>query len=108
MSIRKSLSGKDIYVLMPGSIIAPVSTMNKYVYDSITQQRQEFAGSLTEKDNKTYVISEITFDSPSAAAGFCTGHSENGWAVWIDIDTGKSLDALARDRNKNFSEDLAA
>ena len=108
MSIRKSISGKDVYVLMPGSIIAPVSTMNKYLYDSLTQQRQEYTDSLTEKDNKTYVISEITFDSPSAAAGFCTGHSENGWAVWIDTDTGKSLDALARDRNKNSDEELAA
>ena len=93
---------------MPGSIIAPVSTMNKYLYDSLAQQRQEFADSLTEKDDKTYVISEITFDSPSAAAGFCTGHSENGWAVWIDTDTGKTLDTLARDRKNNFDEDLAA
>lgn len=105
MCIRQNASGKDIYVLLPGSNIAPVSTTNEYFNNFLKEQRQKFADCLTEKDSKLYVISEIPFDTPSSAAGFCTGHSENGWAVWIDIDTGKNLDSLAREHKANTDED---
>lgn len=39
--------------------------------------------------------SDKTFSSPSTAADFCIGSSNNGWIVWKDKD-GKTLDEVYR------------
>lgn len=39
--------------------------------------------------------SDKTFSSPSTAADFCIGSSNNGWLVWKDMDN-KTLDAKNR------------
>jgi hypothetical protein len=39
--------------------------------------------------------SDKTFSSPSTAADFCIGSSNNGWLVWKDKD-GQTLDAVYR------------
>lgn len=39
--------------------------------------------------------SDKTFSSPSTAADFCIGSSNNGWLVWKDKD-GNTLDSVYR------------
>ena len=41
--------------------------------------------SYTEVVNGERIVKEdVLFDSPSGAAGFCTGRSSNGWREWKD------------------------
>lgn len=41
------------------------------------------------------MMSDITFSSPSTAADFCIGSSNNDWLVWKDKD-GNTLDSVYR------------
>ena len=45
--------------------------------------------------DKLELESDKTFPSPSTAADFCIGSSNNGWLVWKDKD-GQTLDAIYR------------
>ena len=45
--------------------------------------------------NKLVMTSDKTFSSPSTAADFCIGSSNNGWLVWKDKD-GNTLDSVYR------------
>jgi len=45
--------------------------------------------------DKLLMESDKTFSSPSTAADFCIGSSNNGWLVWKDKD-GQTLDAVYR------------
>ena len=45
--------------------------------------------------DKMELESDKTFPSPSTAADFCIGSSNNGWLVWKDKD-GQTLDAVYR------------
>ncbi len=102
MMIQKNASGKNVYVVMPGSAIVPESySMNEAFKKTFEQSRLKNADKLLKKNNLISVESEIQFDSPSPAACFCTGYSENGWDVWVDSKTGKNLDELAREHNDN-------
>ena len=104
MRIEKNESGKTTYNVLPGSIVVPaINTKNADFADWFLQKREEFSNCLVTKDDKLCVDSKISFDSPSPAAGFCTGHSENGWSVWMDIDSNMSLDDLCKSR-KNEAE----
>ncbi len=97
MVVRKWLNGKDAYIVTPGSIISPVvNSKNDYFMNYLNTVREKVSDCLAEKDGKLYTIKDISFDSPSLAAGFCTGHSENGWEVWMEETTGNSLDSLAK------------
>ena len=46
-------------------------------------------------DDKLELESDKTFPSPSTAADFCIGSSNNGWLVWKDKD-GNTLDSVYR------------
>lgn len=46
-------------------------------------------------NGKQTLTSDITFNSPSTAADFCIGSSNNGWLVWKDKD-GNTLDSVYR------------
>ena len=47
-------------------------------------------------ENGNWIMnSDKTFSSPSTAADFCIGSSNNGWLVWKDIDN-KTLDSIYR------------
>lgn len=46
-------------------------------------------------DEKFELISDKLFSSPSTAADFCMGSSNNGWIVWKNKE-GKTLDAVVR------------
>ncbi len=45
--------------------------------------------------DKLLLVSDKTFSSPSTAADFCIGSSNNGWLVWKDKD-GQTLDSVYR------------
>ena len=45
--------------------------------------------------DKLVMTSDKTFASPSTAADFCIGSSNNGWLVWKDKD-GNTLDSVYR------------
>ena len=45
--------------------------------------------------DKLELESDKTFPSPSTAADFCIGSSNNGWLVWKDKN-GQTLDAVYR------------
>ena len=47
------------------------------------------------EDDKLVMTSDKTFSSPSTAADFCSGSSNNGWLVWKDKD-GNTLDSIYR------------
>lgn len=46
-------------------------------------------------EGKLELSSDTTFNSPSTAADFCIGSSNNGWLVWKDKD-GNTLDSVYR------------
>ncbi|MFG6398566.1 MAG: DUF4357 domain-containing protein, partial [Parabacteroides distasonis] len=51
---------------------------------------------ITVRKNGLLVIeSDKTFSSPSTAADFCIGSSNNGWLVWKDKN-GQTLDSVYR------------
>jgi hypothetical protein len=47
------------------------------------------------EDDNAVLKEDIEFKSPSKAADFCIGSSNNGWVVWKDED-GKTLDMVFR------------
>ena len=50
---------------------------------------------LRRSDGKYVLLSDKTFPSPSTAADFCIGSSNNGWLVWKNKD-GQTLDSIVR------------
>ena len=47
------------------------------------------------RNGKQELASDITFNSPSTAADFCIGSSNNGWITWKDKN-GNTLDSIYR------------
>ena len=63
-------------------------------------KRQEMVQEYTSNDNgKLIMTSDKSFSSPSTAADFCLGSSNNGWLTWKDKD-GKTLDSIYRKQLK--------
>ena len=65
------------------------STINPQHRDSIKpkdkQKRETLIAEYTEyKDGTLVVVKDVVFYSPSGAALFCVGGSENGWKCWKD------------------------
>ncbi|MDE5999424.1 MAG: DUF4357 domain-containing protein [Bacteroidaceae bacterium] len=65
------------------------STINPQHRDSIKpkdkQKRETLIAEYTEyKDGTLVVVKDVVFHSPSGAALFCVGGSENGWKCWKD------------------------
>lgn len=59
-------------------------------------QRESLMAEKTRMINgKRILIEDIVFNSPSAAAVFCTGRSSNGWLEWKNSE-GKTLDSTIR------------
>jgi len=55
------------------------------VTDLFRKRRDQQISAYTEVVNGERIVKEdVLFDSPSAAAGFCTGRSSNGWKEWKD------------------------
>ncbi len=80
------------FTVLKGSIIAK-SSVPSLVWK---QKREKLLHEYTiDKAGKLELASDKTFSSPSTAADFCIGSSNNGWLVWKDKD-GRTLDDVYR------------
>ena len=60
------------------------------------EKREKLLSEYTSANgDKLLLESDKTFSSPSTAADFCIGSSNNGWLVWKDKD-GQTLDSVYR------------
>ncbi len=88
----KGYYGSDGFTVLRGSVISPTSAPSL----KWGQKRQKMLAEYTiEESGKLIMTSNKTFTSPSAAADFCIGSSNNGWIVWKDAE-GNTLDAIYR------------
>lgn len=80
------------FTVLKGSIIAK-SSVPSFTWK---EKREKLLKDYTIKDGELLKLdSDKTFPSPSTAADFCIGSSNNGWLVWKDKD-GQTLDAVYR------------
>ncbi|MCH5312455.1 MAG: DUF4357 domain-containing protein [Prevotella sp.] len=80
------------FTVLKGSIIAK-SSVPSLVWK---EKREKLVKEYTiVNDNQLELESDKTFTSPSTAADFCIGSSNNGWLVWKDKD-GQTLDYVYR------------
>lgn len=82
----------DGFTVLKGSVIA------KTMVPSFNwkEKREKMIQEYTAPDNGVLTMtSDKTFSSPSTAADFCIGSSNNGWLVWRDKD-GNTLDSIYR------------
>ena len=80
------------FTILKGSIIAKTSTTSlvwKEKREKLLKEYTVVKGDILELE------SDKTFSSPSTAADFCIGSSNNGWLVWKDKD-GQTLDDVYR------------
>ena len=80
------------FTILKGSIIAKTSVPSlgwKEKRDGLLKE------CTIENGDKLKLTSDRTFSSPSTAADFCIGSSNNGWLVWKDKD-GQTLDDVYR------------
>lgn len=80
------------FTVLKGSILAN----NCVTSFNWKEKREKLIKEYATFENGNWVMnSDKTFSSPSTAADFCIGSSNNGWLVWKDIDN-KTLDAIYR------------
>ena len=77
---------------MKGSVIAKTMVPSFNWKEKRENLLQEYT---TVEDDKLVMTSDKTFSSPSTAADFCIGSSNNGWLVWKDKE-GNTLDSVYR------------
>lgn len=82
----------DGFTVLKGSVIAKTVVPSFHWREKREKMIQEYA---SIEDNALTLTSDITFSSPSTAADFCIGSSNNGWLVWKDIDS-NTLDSVYR------------
>lgn len=84
----KGFYSSNGFTVLKGSVIAKTSTPSLKWGD----KRNRLVSEYTIVDGgKLVMTSDKTFSSPSTAADFCIGSSNNGWIVWKDKD-GNTLD----------------
>lgn len=80
------------FTVLKGSIIAQ-SSVPSFTWK---EKREQLLKDYTiSKGDKLELETDKTFISPSTAAEFCLGRSNNGWLVWKDKD-GQTLDIVYR------------
>lgn len=80
------------FTVLKGSILAN----NCVTSFNWKEKREKLIKEYATFENGNWVMnSDKTFSSPSTAADFCIGSSNNGWLVWKDMDN-KTLDAIYR------------
>lgn len=80
------------FTVLKGSIIAKTHVQSL----PWKEKREKLLKEYTVVDGEKLVLaSDKTFPSPSTAADFCIGSSNNGWIVWKDKD-GNTLDSVYR------------
>ncbi|UKK51820.1 GIY-YIG nuclease family protein [Prevotella sp. E13-17] len=80
------------FTVLKGSIIAKSSVPSLTWKEKREKLLKEYTVS---NGDKLKLESDKTFSSPSTAADFCIGSSNNGWLVWKDKDD-QTLDAVYR------------
>lgn len=88
----KGFYSSDGFTVLKGSVVA------KTMVPSFNWKgkREKMIQDYTANENGILVLtSDKTFSSPSTAADFCIGSSNNGWLVWKDKD-GNTLDSVYR------------
>lgn len=78
------------FTVFAGSEVALDKSIAKNT--SATKKREELFG---ESGERSILEKDVVFQTPSAAAVFVLGGSQNGWVEWID-DEGKTLDEVYR------------
>ena len=80
------------FTVLKGSIVAK-SSIPSFTWK---EKREKLLSEYTSANgDKLLLESDKTFSSPSTAADFCIGSSNNGWLVWKDKD-GQTLDSMYR------------
>ncbi len=82
----------DGFTVLKGSIIAPTMVPSFNWKEKREAMLQEYT---IVEGEKVVMTSDKIFSSPSTAADFCIGSSNNGWLVWKDVD-GNTLDFVYR------------
>jgi hypothetical protein len=84
------------------NIQSQANTQRLQLQNQIWKIANEVRGAVDGWDFRQFVLgtllvltSDKTFSSPSTAADFCIGSSNNGWLVWKDKD-GNTLDSVYR------------
>ena len=84
--------GTNGFTVLRNSVVANSSVPSLAWKEKRDKMLQEY----TALDgDKLVLTSDITFSSPSTAADFCIGSSNNGWIVWKDKE-GNTLDSKYR------------
>lgn len=88
------------YLLLKGSTIKPIDKDREGMNtDSYARRRcSEMGRTVKVKQDGYFVTQHIPFDSPSGAASFVSGGSENGWRVWRDGNTNEPMEAVENAR----------
>ena len=80
------------FTVLKDSVIADSSVQSF----SWKEKREAMLKEYTAIENEKLVMTcDKVFSSPSTAADFCNGSSNNGWIVWKDKD-GNTLDSVYR------------
>ena len=96
-SDAKGFYSSNGFTVLKGSIISQTVVSSLKWAD----KRKSLVNEYTANENgKLIMTSDKTFSSPSAAADFCIGSSNNGWIVWKD-DEGNTLDSVYRKQLEN-------
>ena len=80
------------FTVLKGSVIATTTVPSLKWSDKRYSLVSEYTAI---EGDKLVMTSDKTFASPSTAADFCIGSSNNGWLVWKDKD-GNTLDSVYR------------
>lgn len=91
-SNAKGFYSSDGFTVLKGSVIAKEIVPSFNWKEKRAKMLQEYT---TIRDGVLVMASDKTFSSPSTAADFCIGSSNNGWLVWKDKD-GNTLDSVYR------------
>ena len=88
----KGFYNENGFTVLRGSILATDTVPSFGWKEKREKEIKEFA---IEKDGKIILDYDKTFSSPSSAADFCIGSSNNGWIMWKD-KKGQTLDEVYR------------
>ena len=88
----KGFYSSNGFTVLKGSVIAQTMVPSFNWKEKREKMVQEYT--TIEKD-KLVMTSDKTLSSPSTAADFCIGSSNNGWLVWKDKE-GNTLDSVYR------------
>ena len=88
----KGFYSSNGFTVLKGSVIAKTMVPSFNWKEKRESMLHEYA---SIENDELVMTSDKTFPSPSTAADFCIGSSNNGWLVWKDKE-GNTLDSVYR------------